>query len=300
MEPSLPALDGSASSRSTPQNGSWSPPRRRGPNFSNGHADHHTEPNMPPVQPRQSEISAALDTYDSQYLPGHPKSLSRIATLAFSLGCVLVLSIVLTLYALTQHSPLWRLPLFFTILCIFHFLEFWTTAQYNTRAAQVSSFLLSQNGNAYNIAHSAAIAECLLTNLFFPHRSWLSPPARNALLVIGTLLIITGQIIRSVAMISAGTNFNHVVQRTKEASHRLVTTGVYAYLRHPSYFGFFWWGLGTQLLLGNPLCFAAYTVVLWRFFSDRITREEKLLVGFFGNDYVEYRKRVSVWIPFIR
>lgn len=301
MEPSVPSILRPASSRS-PQNGSSSPAsRRRGPAFSNGHADHHAEANIPELPARQSELSAALDTYDSQYLPGHPKSLSAIAALAFLLGGVLALSLALTLYALlTQTTPLWRVPLFFSILCVFHFLEFWTTARYNTRAAQVSSFLLSQNGSAYNIAHSAALLECLLTNLLFPHRAWLPPAPRAALLCAGALLVVAGQAIRSAAMIAAGTNFNHVVQRTKDASHRLVTDGVYAYLRHPSYFGFFWWGLGTQLLLGNPLCFAAYTVVLWRFFAERIEREEKLLVAFFGNEYVVYRKSTHVGIPFIR
>lgn len=299
----MPPLHGPARPLSS-QNGSWSPPTsRRGPAISNGHADHHGEANISPPPPpsRQSELSAALDTYDSQYLPGHPKSLSKIATLAFLLGVVLVLSLTLTLYALLiQPTPLWRAPLFFSILSIFHFLEFWTTAVYNTRSAQVSSFLLSQNGSAYNLAHSAALVECLLTNFLFPSRSWLPPTLRNALLCAGALLVITGQAIRSWAMIAAGTNFNHVVQRTKDASHHLVTSGVYAYLRHPSYFGFFWWGLGTQMVLGNPLCFATYAVVLWRFFAERIEREEKLLVAFFGDEYVAYRKRTRVGIPFIR
>lgn len=86
----------------------------------------------------------------------------------------------------------------------------------------------------------------------------------------------------------------------KAASHELVTGGVYAYLRHPSYFGFFWWGLGTQLLLGNGICFVGYAVVLWRFFSERIAKEEELLVGFFGAEYEGYRRRTRVGIPFIR
>jgi protein-S-isoprenylcysteine O-methyltransferase len=254
----------------------------------------------PPAPPHQSDLSAALDTYDSQYLPGHPKSLSGIAARSFLLGSILVLSLNLTVYTiLTQTTALWRAPLFLSILCLFHFLEFWTTAHYNTRATQISSFLLTQNGSAYNIAHTAALLECILTNLLFPHRSWLPPLLRDILLTAGLLAVVAGQSIRSAAMIAAGTNFNHHVQRRKETSHRLVTTGVYAYLRHPSYFGFFWWGLGTQLLLGNALCFVGYAIVLWKFFSERIAREEQLLVAFFGNEYVAYRKRTLVGIPFI-
>jgi steroid 5-alpha reductase family enzyme len=63
------------------------------------------------------------------------------------------------------------------------------------------------------------------------------------------------------------------VQSRKNEGHELVTTGLYAFFRHPSYFGFFWWGIGTQILLGNSVCFVGYTGVLWYFFMKRITRE---------------------------
>lgn len=39
--------------------------------------------------------------------------------------------------------------------------------------------------------------------------------------------------------------------------------------------------------------------MLWRFFSKRIEGEEELLVRFFGDEYVQYRKRTRVGIPFI-
>lgn len=82
-----------------------------------------------------------------------------------------------------------------------------------------------------------------------------------------------GQIVRSLAMAHAAGNFNHHVQSRWKDGHVLVTDGIYAVFRHPSYFGFFWWGLGTQLVLGNFVCFLLYAVVLWRFFAKRIERE---------------------------
>jgi protein-S-isoprenylcysteine O-methyltransferase len=300
MEPSTIPLHGASISQDHPD-GSWSPPtNRRAPTATNGHVNNLDTP-PPPPSSQQTDLSAALDSYDSQYLPGHPKSLSGIATRSFLLGSTLILSLTLALHTLlTTSSPLWRAPCFLTILSLFHFLEFWTTARYNTRAAHISSFLLSQNGSAYNIAHSAALAECLLTHLLFPHRAWLPAALRPGVLLTAAVLVGAGQFIRSAAMIAAGTNFNHIVQRRKADSHRLVTSGVYAHLRHPSYFGFFWWGLGTQLLLGNVLCFVGYAVVLWRFFAERIAKEEELLVAFFGGEYEVYRKRTRVGIPFIR
>jgi protein-S-isoprenylcysteine O-methyltransferase len=281
---------------------SWTPPQNRNmntlPSISNGGL---ALPSESQNGFQETSITSTLDTYDKQYLPSQPKSLSGIATRAFLLGIVLALSTTLSLFLLMKtSSPLWRVSSFFAVLSFFHFLEFWTTAHYNTRSAEVSSFLLSQNGKAYNIAHATAFLECLLTNTIPIINYHVLPPApRNTILILGLALIIIGQTVRSVAMISAGTNFNHIVQHTKSQSHQLVTTGIYGYLRHPSYFGFFWWGLGTQLMLGNLLCFLAYAVVLWRFFSRRISGEEELLVQFFGEKYVKYRQSTSVGIPFI-
>lgn len=119
------------------------------------------------------------------------------------------------------------------------------------------------------------------------------------------------------AMAQAGTNFNHQVQSQKNEGHVLVSSGIYAYFRHPSYFGFFWWALGTQLSLGNTVSFTAYALILWYFFKTRISRmlrphpertcmlttlildEEKHLFDFFGDEYKVYKERTRVWIPFI-
>lgn len=85
--------------------------------------------------------------------------------------------------------------------------------------------------------------------------------------------MIFGQLARSYAMAHAGTNFSHVVVMNREQGHVLVKTGIYAYIRHPSYFGFFWWGMGTQFMLGNPVCTVGYALALWKFFSSRIRGE---------------------------
>ncbi len=259
--------------------------------------------------------------FEKPYFPGQPKSLSGIATRAFCLGLLLSASIICFVYLLFfTASPFWRPPFFFAALALFHFLEFWTTARYNTRAAQVGSFLISQNGSAYQLSHAAASFECLITTLFFPNRHWVPPTLARFLVLVGFALVIIGQIIRSAAMIQAGSNFNHLVQYQKSREHQLVTTGVYGYLRHPSYFGFFWWALGTQLVLGNVVCLVGYVAVLWKFFSKRIlgkwneqflargyranwihcVGEEEFLVAFFGDDYIKYRQKTGVWIPFIQ
>ncbi|KUI62162.1 Protein-S-isoprenylcysteine O-methyltransferase [Cytospora mali] len=255
-----------------------------------------TLPTLSPAAQTQFEAYSP----DKPYFPGQAKSLAGIALRAFCLGIALAVGAIGTItILLVTSSPLWRLPFFLAALATFHFLEFWTTAAYNTREADVSSFLLTANWPAYAIAHTAAAVECLLTNALFPGRSWAPFHTGTLLMLLGVFLVVVGQVVRSAAMVQAGPSFNHIVQQTQKREHILVTTGIYGTLRHPSYFGFFWWGLGTQLAMGNVVCFIAYAAVLWRFFSTRIMHEELFLVKFFGEEYVDYRKKTGTKIPFV-
>ncbi|KAK0121949.1 hypothetical protein ONS95_010223 [Cadophora gregata] len=250
-----------------------------------------------PSQPL--ELNSALDVYEKQFLPGQPKSLSGIAIRSFILGLVLSSTLFLSAYLLHTGRPIWRAPFFITILSLFHFLEFYTTAHANTPSARISSFLFSSNGSAYTIAHTTSLLETLLSHFFLP-ASVLPIYLHYPILILGLSMVIIGQVVRAVAMLTAGTNFSHVVKHTKAQSHQLVTTGIYSVFRHPSYFGFFWWGIGTQLICGNVLSLLGYAAVLWKFFASRIDGEEELLVKFFGDEYREYRQKTTVGIPFIK
>ncbi|KAI5840062.1 Isoprenylcysteine carboxyl methyltransferase family-domain-containing protein [Morchella snyderi] len=242
--------------------------------------------------PARSSYPGSPNFEPPSYLyPGHPFALDGIALRAGALGAVAAGSFAA---AWQFRASYWQLPMFAAALAVFHFFEFWTTARFNTRKAEVKSFLLTSNGAAWNTAHASAFAEALLEVFFFPQLKMRALPT-----LLGLLMMVVGQLARSYAMAHAGTNFTHLVAMRHEQGHALVTDGIYAWLRHPSYFGFFWWGLGTQLMLGNPLCAVGYTAVLWTFFSRRIAAEERLLVEFFGDEYVRYRERTRTWIPLV-
>jgi len=236
------------------------------------------------------------NTIDRELYPAGKRSLSGIALRAFLLGSTVGLSICAAILLLYHRLRLWRAPFFIASLCVFHFLEFWTTAEFNTPTATIAAFLFT-NGRHYRQAHTVALIETVITSFFFPEwQSWVNPPP---VIFLGLAMMLVGQGVRTIAMAQAGTNFNHQVQSKRNDGHELVTTGLYNYFRHPSYFGFFWWGLGTQVVLGNAVSLVGYASVLWYFFSTRIRHEEKHLVEFFGDEYVAYRARTSVWIPFI-
>jgi len=69
-------------------------------------------------------------------------------------------------------------------------------------------------------------------------------------------------------------------------------------LRHPSYFGFFWWAIGAQTLCINPISLIAYYYVLCKFFKSRIEGEEYYLIKFFGKEYEDYIKETGIKIPY--
>lgn len=86
----------------------------------------------------------------------------------------------------------------------------------------------------------------------------------------GLILTLAAQYLRSLAMATAAANFSHLIVYTKAPSHSLVRTGIYAWSRHPSYVAFFYWALGTQIFIANPVSFFAFSIILYRFFSHRI------------------------------
>lgn len=209
-------------------------------------------------------------TDDPTLLPGGSRDLSFIGLQAFILGTSFAAGICLTAYLASIDSPSWRLPAFSVCFSTFHFLEYWTTAAYNIPACRASSFLLFNNGRAYTIANLLAAIEIVVSGFSPKYQEFLVHPVTVA---IGLGLVVIGQFVRSVAMVQASTNFNHIVQHERKETHTLVKEGLYSYFRHPSYFGFFWWSIGTQLLVGNKVCLFGFAYVLWRFFSRRITSE---------------------------
>ena len=126
----------------------------------------------------------------------------------------------------------------------------------------------------------------------FP-RWCLFPAGRNIFTGVGAAAVLLGVVLWAGALIGARLARNI-------AENKLVTTGVYAYVRNPIYAAFIFLGTGALLAQGSwlwvpffGLCWLALTVLVK-------TTEEKWLAARFGGDYREYCQKVNRCIPWIK
>ena len=110
----------------------------------------------------------------------------------------------------------------------------------------------------------------------------------------GFFVALGGLLLRWRAILTAGQSFSHDSERLPP---QLVTTGVYATVRHPSYLGWFMFTLGVNMLLPAPGVGALAVLVTLAFFSQRVEREERLLDIKFGERHRHYKNRVVGGLP---
>jgi protein-S-isoprenylcysteine O-methyltransferase Ste14 len=82
--------------------------------------------------------------------------------------------------------------------------------------------------------------------------------------------------------------------------HKLVTTGIYSYIRHPSETGMLFIIFGSSLLLGSTIGVVLCILVLTPLIIMRINLEDNLLMSNFGEDFFLYKKEVFPFIPKIK
>ncbi|OWM90661.1 hypothetical protein CDL15_Pgr020966 [Punica granatum] len=175
----------------------------------------------------------------------------------------------------------------------FHGSEYVLAISFHGRSdVTLSSLLISKN---YLIAMVFSLLEYFVEITFFPglkEHWWVSN--------FGLAMIIIGEIIRKTAVITAGRAFTHLIRTYHLDHHQLITHGVYGFVRHPGYCGFFIWSVGMQVMLCNPISTLGFAVLVWNFFAKRIPYEEFFLRQFFGSEYEEYASRVPSGVPFVK
>ena len=121
--------------------------------------------------------------------------------------------------------------------------------------------------------------------------------AGPALRMLGIALFMVGLAIRWYAIVRLGRFFT--VNVAIAADHRLIDTGPYRLVRHPSYTGALMAFLGLGLCLGNWASLAVIVVPILLVFLRRMHIEEAALLQAFGDQYRDYMRRTKRLVPAI-
>ena len=136
------------------------------------------------------------------------------------------------------------------------------------------------------------LAQLVLLVVFTGLPAW---PSAGPLLarVLGIAVIVAGVVLAWIAIRSMGRSLTPLPHPRDES--QLVTTGVYAHVRHPIYGSVILMTLGTSLALWS-LTHLAGTLLLLLFFDAKARREEAWLRQRFP-DYAGYAARVAKLLP---
>lgn len=115
--------------------------------------------------------------------------------------------------------------------------------------------------------------------------------------VCGIVLFGAGLAIRWYAIVRLGRFFT--VNVAIASDHRLIDTGPYRLVRHPSYTGALMAFLGLGLCLANWASLAVIVVPIFMVFLRRMHVEEAALLQALGDQYRDYMRRTQRLIPSI-
>ena len=119
----------------------------------------------------------------------------------------------------------------------------------------------------------------------------------NTFFVIGSVLALTGLIIRMTSILQLKQQFTYTV--TKIENHKLIETGLYRIIRHPGYLGQLIIFLGISVCLSNWLSILLMIIPVLLGYLNRINVEERFMVEQMGQIYLDYQKRTKRLIPMI-
>lgn len=228
-------------------------------------------------------------------------SLLEISIVSIILGIITTTSLFSLIYIPEKYIPI---IIYIIILCLYFIIEFINSSLYQPLSVNSKSFLIYGNKGNKHFWYM----QLLTIWEYFIIRSnklqWIYTPIRYKVVLqpIGMIMIISGIYIRHLAMKTCGNSFTHYISTIpRHQQHKLVTHGIYSIFRHPSYFGFWCFVIGSQLFLCNIGNLVIDLWILGIFFLKRIEYEEWLLIHkFYGQEYREYKDRVHTWIPFVR
>jgi protein-S-isoprenylcysteine O-methyltransferase Ste14 len=111
--------------------------------------------------------------------------------------------------------------------------------------------------------------------------------------IVGAIVVVAGEWVRLAGVAAAGT----VTRRRSRTVQRLVTYGIFAWVRNPLYVGNFLIWMGFTIISG-VYWFLPLAIVIFAIEYSLIVRyEEGVLESIFGAEYLAYKQSTPRWIP---
>jgi protein-S-isoprenylcysteine O-methyltransferase Ste14 len=112
---------------------------------------------------------------------------------------------------------------------------------------------------------------------------------------LGVIILFTGNGVFYAAHSALGRNWSGTLDIRE--NHTLITRGIYQYIRHPMYLGFFLLAIGIFLSSANWLLGFATLGFSTFLYIRRIDDEEKMMLETFGEAYKQYSQRTGRLLP---
>ncbi len=112
---------------------------------------------------------------------------------------------------------------------------------------------------------------------------------------LGTALMIAALWLFYRSHADLGKNWSVTLELHK--GHQLIRRGIYRSIRHPMYMSILLWGLSQGLLLRNWLAGWSALATFSVLYVVRTPREERMMIEFFGEEYLNYMRQTGRIFP---
>jgi protein-S-isoprenylcysteine O-methyltransferase Ste14 len=79
--------------------------------------------------------------------------------------------------------------------------------------------------------------------------------------------------------------------------HKLVTNGIYRYIRHPMYASHILWAIAQVMMLHNWIAGYSFIIFMVPHYLLRVNSEENMMIKQFGDEYRDYMKKTGRILP---
>ena len=108
------------------------------------------------------------------------------------------------------------------------------------------------------------------------------------------------RLILSIVVLAIALTFISLSHRALFKSHQppnfLITNGILGYTRNPMYFGIILIYVAFIFLSISLICIGLF-IIVFLVYNWMVKYEEKILENMFGEQFLEYKKKVGKWVP---